>query len=132
MHCLSLFNAKRSEAAELTTTNKHTPQIVHAITGVVRSPLMTTLMQVASRLLLTWGIANIAPIAQNHYFLASMVRLAPIGHLSTFALSLLYPHISPSLGLAFRSPRGASLRSSVTPTTPSTPSTATLLISSCG
>ncbi len=49
-------------------------QIVHAITGVVRSPLMTTLMQVASRLLLTWGIANIAPIAQNHYFLASMVR----------------------------------------------------------
>jgi very-long-chain (3R)-3-hydroxyacyl-CoA dehydratase len=78
---------------------KHTPQIVHAVTGVVRSPLMTTLMQVASRLLLTWGIANIAPIAQNHYFLASMVRLAPTRHLSAFALSLLYPHISPSLAL---------------------------------
>ena len=61
---------------ELTRVHTSSPvQIVHAITGVVRSPLMTTLMQVASRLLLTWGIANIAPIAQNHYFLASMVRL---------------------------------------------------------
>jgi len=48
-------------------------ELVHAVTGVVRSPFTTTLMQVASRLLLTWGIANVSPVAQNHFLLASMV-----------------------------------------------------------
>ncbi|ELR23688.1 tyrosine phosphatase, putative [Acanthamoeba castellanii str. Neff] len=70
-------------------------EIVHAITGVVRSPLMTTLMQVASRLLLTWGIANIAPIAQNHYFLASMVAawgITEIIRYSYYAFNTLNGH----------------------------------------
>jgi len=48
-------------------------EVVHAMVGLVRSPVMTTLMQVASRIVLTWGIANAVPVAQNHYFLTSMV-----------------------------------------------------------
>jgi very-long-chain (3R)-3-hydroxyacyl-CoA dehydratase len=48
-------------------------EVVHALTGLVRSPLMTTIMQVASRLVLVWGIVNVVPTAQNHPLLASMV-----------------------------------------------------------
>lgn len=36
---------------------------LHSAVGVVRAPLLTTLMQVASRLLLVWGIAFLVPDA---------------------------------------------------------------------
>jgi very-long-chain (3R)-3-hydroxyacyl-CoA dehydratase len=55
--------------------------------GLVRSPVMTTLMQVASRIVLTWGIANAVPVAQNHYFLTSMVRLRTQFAIFSFSLT---------------------------------------------
>ncbi|KAF2719773.1 PTPLA-domain-containing protein [Polychaeton citri CBS 116435] len=36
-------------------------EVLHAATGVVRAPLFTTLMQVASRFLLVWGVVDIFP-----------------------------------------------------------------------
>ena len=33
-------------------------EVLHSLFGIVRSPLLTTLMQVASRFLLVWGIAS--------------------------------------------------------------------------
>jgi very-long-chain (3R)-3-hydroxyacyl-CoA dehydratase len=36
-------------------------EIVHAAFGVVRAPILTTAMQVASRLLLVWGVINTFP-----------------------------------------------------------------------
>ncbi|KAM0722563.1 hypothetical protein Q7P37_002004 [Cladosporium fusiforme] len=36
-------------------------EIVHAVFGIVRAPILTTLMQVASRFLLVWGIAYFFP-----------------------------------------------------------------------
>ncbi|KAF2762750.1 protein tyrosine phosphatase [Pseudovirgaria hyperparasitica] len=38
-------------------------EVVHSLVGLVRAPLFTTLMQVASRLLLVWGIAYTFPSA---------------------------------------------------------------------
>lgn len=36
-------------------------EIVHSALGVVRSPLATSVMQVSSRLLLLWGVADLVP-----------------------------------------------------------------------
>ncbi|KAK8220140.1 hypothetical protein M8818_000556 [Zalaria obscura] len=36
-------------------------EILHAAVGIVRAPLLTTAMQVASRLLLVWGVVNNFP-----------------------------------------------------------------------
>lgn len=36
-------------------------EVVHSILGLVKSPILTTLMQIASRLLLVWGIVGIFP-----------------------------------------------------------------------
>jgi len=40
----------------LTTQSLAILEILHSLAGLVRAPLMTTTMQVASRLLLVWGI----------------------------------------------------------------------------
>lgn len=42
-------------------------EIINSATGVVRSPLMTTLMQVASRLLVVLGIWTLLPYAEGNY-----------------------------------------------------------------
>ncbi|KAK9468374.1 tyrosine phosphatase-like protein [Lipomyces arxii] len=36
-------------------------EIVHSLLGLVRSPILTTLMQVASRILLVWGVVYLFP-----------------------------------------------------------------------
>lgn len=36
-------------------------EILHSLLGVVRSPVVTTVMQVFSRLLLLWGVADLVP-----------------------------------------------------------------------
>lgn len=36
-------------------------EVVHAVMGLVRSPVFTTAQQVASRLFIVWGILNAAP-----------------------------------------------------------------------
>lgn len=43
-------------------------EIVHAVLGLVRSPLGTTVMQVFSRLALVWGIAEQYEIVRLPYF----------------------------------------------------------------
>jgi very-long-chain (3R)-3-hydroxyacyl-CoA dehydratase len=42
-------------------------------TGVVRAPLSSTVMQVASRILLVWGIGEHFPSAANHWAYATML-----------------------------------------------------------
>lgn len=42
-------------------------EIINAATGVVKSPLMTTTMQVLSRLLVVWGVWYVAPDARGNY-----------------------------------------------------------------
>ncbi|KAJ4982831.1 protein tyrosine phosphatase-like protein [Stagonosporopsis vannaccii] len=41
-------------------------EVLHSLVGVVRAPLMTTLMQVASRFLLVWGIGFNFPATTSH------------------------------------------------------------------
>lgn len=41
-------------------------EVLHSLVGIVRAPLMTTLMQVASRFLLVWGIAYNFPQSTQH------------------------------------------------------------------
>ncbi|CZT23480.1 related to protein tyrosine phosphatase-like protein (putative anti-phosphatase); pepino protein; pasticcino protein pas2 [Ramularia collo-cygni] len=41
-------------------------EVLHAATGLVRAPLLTTLMQVASRYLLVWGIVQQFPHTTGH------------------------------------------------------------------
>ncbi|KAI0046079.1 PTPLA-domain-containing protein [Auriscalpium vulgare] len=48
-------------------------EVLHVLLGLVRSPLPTTAMQVASRLFLVWGVADRFPAAQQSPFYASMV-----------------------------------------------------------
>ncbi|KAI9510933.1 PTPLA-domain-containing protein [Russula earlei] len=48
-------------------------EILHVLLGLVRSPLPTTAVQVASRLFSVWGIAARFPSAQRSPFYASMV-----------------------------------------------------------
>ncbi|KAF5265579.1 hypothetical protein FOXYS1_3606 [Fusarium oxysporum] len=60
-------------------------------TGVVRAPLMTTLMQVASRFLLVWAIVDVFPFLALSPFYSSMLiawSVTEIIRYSFFALSL--------------------------------------------
>jgi very-long-chain (3R)-3-hydroxyacyl-CoA dehydratase len=47
-------------------------EIVHAMVGLVRSPVVTTFMQVFSRLFILWGITHVSPASQNHWCFALM------------------------------------------------------------
>ena len=40
-------------------------ELLHSLLGLVRSPLLTTALQVSSRLFIVWGTAHIAPPAQS-------------------------------------------------------------------
>ncbi|KAK5664152.1 hypothetical protein OQA88_367 [Cercophora sp. LCS_1] len=48
-------------------------EILHALTGVVPAPVFTTAMQVASRLLLVWGISFPFPALNSDIFYSSML-----------------------------------------------------------
>ncbi|KAF2733621.1 PTPLA-domain-containing protein [Polyplosphaeria fusca] len=41
-------------------------EVLHSLTGIVRAPFLTTLIQVFSRILLTWGIARPFPSTTAH------------------------------------------------------------------
>jgi len=47
-------------------------EVVHALLRMVRSPVFTTGMQVASRLLVLWGISHVSPPSQVHWAFALM------------------------------------------------------------
>ncbi|TVY82513.1 putative very-long-chain (3R)-3-hydroxyacyl-CoA dehydratase [Lachnellula suecica] len=48
-------------------------EVVHAATGLVRAPISTTAMQVASRILLVWGIVNNFPFLAKSAGYSSML-----------------------------------------------------------
>ncbi|OCL07892.1 protein tyrosine phosphatase [Glonium stellatum] len=49
-------------------------EVLHSLFGIVRAPVMTTLMQVASRILLVWGIGyNFQPVAATSPAYSSML-----------------------------------------------------------
>jgi len=48
-------------------------EVVHAATGLVRAPVGTTAMQVASRLLLVWGVVNTFPFLAKSAGYSSML-----------------------------------------------------------
>ncbi|KAG8742672.1 hypothetical protein FRC10_001028 [Ceratobasidium sp. 414] len=48
-------------------------EVVHVLTGLVRSPLATTAMQVASRIYLVWGVTESFSATRSNPFYASMV-----------------------------------------------------------
>jgi very-long-chain (3R)-3-hydroxyacyl-CoA dehydratase len=52
-------------------------EVVHAATGLVRSPVFTTMQQVASRLFVVWGILFAAPRATTEGSLA-LLQCAPL------------------------------------------------------
>ncbi|KAJ4320726.1 hypothetical protein N0V94_003256 [Neodidymelliopsis sp. IMI 364377] len=51
-------------------------EVLHSLIGIVRAPLLTTLMQVASRFLLVWGIAYNFPATTSHSPAYSTMLLA--------------------------------------------------------
>ncbi|KAK9477106.1 tyrosine phosphatase-like protein [Lipomyces japonicus] len=51
-------------------------EIVHAAIGIVRSPVLTTALQVASRLLLVWGVVDAFPAAAGPRSIAYATMLA--------------------------------------------------------
>ncbi|KAF2633052.1 protein tyrosine phosphatase [Macroventuria anomochaeta] len=51
-------------------------EVLHSLVGIVRAPLLTTLMQVASRFLLVWGIAYNFPATTQHSPAYSTMLLA--------------------------------------------------------
>ncbi|KAL3614054.1 Very-long-chain (3R)-3-hydroxyacyl-CoA dehydratase PASTICCINO 2 [Castilleja foliolosa] len=48
-------------------------EILHSLTGIVRSPVFATLPQVSSRLYVTWGILYSFPEIRSHFFVGSLV-----------------------------------------------------------
>ncbi|KAI9247349.1 tyrosine phosphatase-like protein [Sporodiniella umbellata] len=47
-------------------------EVLHSLVGFVRAPFMTTLMQVASRLFLVWGVNYFVPEIHSHWSFSSM------------------------------------------------------------
>ncbi|KAL0422779.1 UNVERIFIED_CONTAM: Very-long-chain (3R)-3-hydroxyacyl-CoA dehydratase PASTICCINO 2 [Sesamum latifolium] len=48
-------------------------EILHSLTGIVRSPVSATLPQVSSRLYVTWGILYSFPEIRTHFLVGSLV-----------------------------------------------------------
>ncbi|CAM1505310.1 Fc.00g109470.m01.CDS01 [Cosmosporella sp. VM-42] len=66
-------------------------EVLHSLFGVVRSPVLTTIMQVSSRFLLVWGIVDIFPYLAFSPFYTSMLvawSITEVIRYSFFALTL--------------------------------------------
>ncbi|CEP12944.1 hypothetical protein [Parasitella parasitica] len=48
-------------------------EVLHSLLGWVRAPLMTTTMQVASRLFLVWAVNDVVPEIHTHWSFSTMV-----------------------------------------------------------
>ncbi|WPG99505.1 PTPLA-domain-containing protein [Acrodontium crateriforme] len=72
-------------------------EVLHALTGVVRAPIFTTVMQVASRYLLVWGIVNNFPNTTSHSLAYTTMLIAwgmsEIIRYSYFATNLAYGRV---------------------------------------
>ncbi|KAF5024008.1 hypothetical protein F66182_3954 [Fusarium sp. NRRL 66182] len=66
-------------------------EVLHSLLGIVRAPLTTTVMQVASRFILVWGVVDVFPFLALSPFYSSMLiawSTTEIIRYSFFALSL--------------------------------------------
>ncbi|KAH7328443.1 tyrosine phosphatase-like protein [Stachybotrys elegans] len=66
-------------------------EVLHSLLGIVRAPLMTTLMQVSSRFLLVWGVVHpFTYLAQAPFYTSMLVAwsVTEVIRYSFFALSL--------------------------------------------
>ncbi|KAG0648976.1 3-hydroxyacyl-deHydratase [Hyphodiscus hymeniophilus] len=66
-------------------------EVIHAASGLVRAPISTTGMQVASRLLLVWGVVNNFPVLAKSSAYSSMLvawSVTEVIRYSYFVLSL--------------------------------------------
>lgn len=72
-------------------------EVLHALIGLVRAPLLTTIMQVASRYLLVWGIVNNFPDTASHSLAYTTMLIAwsttEIIRYSYFVLNLTYGQV---------------------------------------
>ena len=48
-------------------------ECIHALTGLVRSSVLTTLLQISSRVMLSWGVSVAVPGVRSHWAFSSMV-----------------------------------------------------------
>lgn len=68
--------------------------LIRSVTGLVRAPLLTTLMQVASRFLLVWGIAFVfpTPTSRNPAFSTMLLAwsITEVIRYSYFCVNLAY------------------------------------------
>nr|POE74318.1 putative very-long-chain (3r)-3-hydroxyacyl-coa dehydratase [Quercus suber] len=68
-------------------------EVVHALIGLVRAPLLTTVMQVASRFLLVWGIVHFFPATALSPLYSTMLlawSVTEVIRYSYFAVNLAY------------------------------------------
>ncbi|KAI7891819.1 tyrosine phosphatase-like protein [Mucor mucedo] len=66
-------------------------EVVHSMFGLVRAPVITTAMQVASRLFLVWGVNYLVPEIHSHWSFTTMMlawSVAEIVRYSYYALHL--------------------------------------------
>jgi very-long-chain (3R)-3-hydroxyacyl-CoA dehydratase len=66
-------------------------EVLHALTGLIRAPVATTCLQVASRLMLLWGVLKPIPSVRVYPFVASLIgawSLTEIPRYAYFAYSL--------------------------------------------
>eukprot|EP01027_Heterolobosea_sp_BB2_P024371 GEZU01036691.1.p1 GENE.GEZU01036691.1~~GEZU01036691.1.p1 ORF type:complete len:227 (-),score=64.00 GEZU01036691.1:80-760(-) len=79
-------------------------EIIHAMLGFVRSPVVTTFMQVFSRVMLVWGIVVSAPPMQGHWVVSTMIgswALVEMIRYSFYALNLIGLSPYPLLWLRY-------------------------------
>ncbi|KAL1939924.1 hypothetical protein VTO73DRAFT_9624 [Trametes versicolor] len=79
-------------------------EVLHVLLGWVRSPLITTLIQVASRLYLVWGITGQFPETHTNPLYASMVlswSLTEVVRYTFYACNLLGTEPAPLLFLRY-------------------------------
>lgn len=76
-------------------------EVVHALIGLVKSPVVTTAIQVASRLFLVWGVTDIAPAwAQAHWLVSTMVvswALTEVPRYAFYAWNVASPSSLPGI-----------------------------------
>lgn len=71
-------------------------EVVHSLLGFVKSPVTTTLMQVASRLLLVWGVVDLFPDVAQSPFYSTMVlawSITEVVRYSYYAFNLTRDHV---------------------------------------
>nr|POF14339.1 putative very-long-chain (3r)-3-hydroxyacyl-coa dehydratase [Quercus suber] len=75
-------------------------EVLHALIGLVRAPLITTVMQVASRFLLVWGIVHFFPATALSPLYSTMLlawSITEVIRYSYFAVNLAYGKVPSAL-----------------------------------